>query len=171
MKTRSLWDDGRQSRENSDRFTQVSPFPALHVDAAPGLQVRYFRGNWLKLPDFSQLQPVSQATATGVGLETADTTALFGLVFEGYLQVPETDVYLFHLSSDDGARMYLNREEFIDYDGIHGPGIRKRPIALEKGLHPFRLVYFQRYGGRGLTLSWESNRIPLTEIGPENWKH
>ena len=106
-----------------------------------------------------------------VGLEAADTTALFGLVFEGYLEVPATDVYLFHLSSDDGAKIFLNREEFIDYDGIHGAGIRKRSVALEEGLHPFRLIYFQRYGGLGLTLSWETTGIPLQEIGPAHWAH
>ena len=171
MKTRSMLDDGKQSREASDRFVQAKPFPALHVDALPGLEVSYYRGNWDSLPDFGRLQPVRDGIATRIGLESADTTALFGLVFKGYLDVPETGIYLFYLSSDDGARMFLDGEEFIDYDGIHGAGIRKRAAALEKGLHPFSLVYFQRYGGLGLTLSWVTTEMPLAEIGPGNWKH
>jgi hypothetical protein len=171
IKTRNVFPDGTQSRENTFAFRKVDPLPAVNMEVKPGLKVSGYKGNWEKLPDFGQLQPEKNGISEKVDLEFSDTTALFGMVFEGYLEVPETDVYLFHLSSDDGARMYLNGEVLIDYDGIHGAGYRKATAALGKGLHSFRLVYFQRFGGQGLRLSWESRKMEYREISPENLKH
>ncbi len=171
LKTRSVWADGTKSRQNSLRFFQATPFPSIFVETANGLSVTYFEGTWDKLPDFDEMEPVNAGTAEKVDLAFSGTNELFGLVFEGYLDVPETDVYLFSLSSDDGARMYLDGEECIDYDGIHGAGFRKVSRALEKGLHPFRLVYFQRFGGLGLNLYWESQQLEYQEVNPEFWKH
>jgi len=78
---------------------------------------------------------------------------------------------LFYLVSDDGSRIYLDNNQLIDYDGIHGAGERKASVALMKGLHPFRLIYFQRYGGPGLKVLWESRKIRKSEITDKFRKH
>ncbi|MFH2041388.1 MAG: metallophosphatase, partial [Acidobacteriota bacterium] len=37
-------------------------------------------------------------------------------------------------------------------DGIHGMRAKTGAAALEKGLHPIELLYFQGKGGRGLKM-------------------
>ncbi len=170
LKAVAWFPDGDSSRVASYELTRVQPAPATTAATIPGLKVRFYQGNWDKLPDFAALSPARNSTVQKPGLEYARTDKHFGLVFEGYLDVPETGVYQVYLSSDDGGRIHLDNKELIDYDGIHGAGEKSAPAALEKGLHPFRLVYFQREGGLGLSVSWEGPGLPKQEIGVQYWR-
>ena len=42
-------------------------------------------------------------------------------------------------------------------------------MALEKGIHPIELQFFQAGGGDGLTLSWRIGDKSVTKIPAENW--
>ena len=86
------------------------------------------------------------------------------MVFKGYLNVPASAVYKIYVSSDDGGRLFLDGEQVIDYDGIHGMGEKTFTVALEKGFHPVEFHYFQHLGGKGIEISWESNDIAKEEI-------
>ncbi len=171
LKTFALWPDGQTSRINTYRIVKADPHPSIRQQVENGLQVSYYEGNWDSLPDFDALNPVQQGISVKPDLTFSNKEELFGLVFTGYLDIPQTAIYNIYLSSDDGGRVYLDEQVLIDYDGIHGPGIRKTSVALEEGLHVFRLAYFQRYGGLGLSLSWEGPGIEYQEIESKFWKH
>lgn len=165
LKAKSFWPDGDTSRTASFVVQKVVAAPASDVTAAKaGLKVRLYSGNWDKLPDFKNLTPVRSGVVPKIDLGFAKTDQLFGLAFEGYLDVPATGVYQIYLSSDDGARLSLNNKTLIDYDGIHGSGEMSAPAALAKGLHPVSLVYFQRQGGLGLKVSWEGPGMSRQEV-------
>ena len=171
IRTVAEFPDGTSSRVASYTIKKVTPAPAVSASAKPGIRVSFYEGNWNKLPDFATLKP-SRSTMTGKpDLSYARTDKHFGLVFEGYLDVPTTGVYMIYLASDDGGRIYLDENQLIDYDGIHGANERFAPVALEAGLHPFKLIYFQREGGLGLSVSWEGPGIPKSEITPAFWKN
>ncbi len=165
IKAKSYWPDGDTSRTSVFEIRKVAPVPAVTISAEkPGIKVAFYPGNWDKLPDFSTLTPVRTGIATKIDLGFAKTGQLFGLVFEGYLDVPVTGMYQIYLASDDGARITLDNNQLIDYDGIHGDAERSVSAALAKGLHPFKLIYFQRQGGLGLKLSWEGPGFAKQEI-------
>jgi hypothetical protein len=165
LKAKSFWPDGDTSRTASFEIRKVDPVPASQVTASKaGLHVNLYSGNWDKLPDFSKLTPVRSGTAGLMDLSFAKSTQFFGLMFDGYLDVPSTGVYQIYLSSDDGARMSLDGKQLIDYDGIHGSGEMTASAALAKGLHPVSLIYFQRQGGLGLKVSWSGVGIQKQEI-------
>ena len=92
-----------------------------------------------------------------VTLEPADTAELFGMRFTGYLRIPRAGVYTFTAVSDDGAGLW-----FGGHDAYHNVfwslGQSPKPtetagqIALQAGLHPITLTYFQAYGPRVLEL-------------------
>ena len=42
----------------------------------------------------------------------------------------------------------------VDNDGSHAEVSATGRIALEKGLHPFRLLYFEDYEGQALSWGW-----------------
>jgi hypothetical protein len=171
LKALCIWPDGKQSRVILFEIKKIEPRKSTILDASPGLNVALYEGNWEALPDYSLLTPVKSGIAPKVSLYFSDRSELFGMMFEGFLDIPETEVYIFYLKSDDGGRIYLDGNPLIDYDGIHGAGERKTSVALEKGLHPFRLIYFQRYGGLDLKVSWEGPGFSKSEISEKYFKH
>ncbi len=171
IKARTFWPDETKSRIVEYTIYRVSPIAAVQEDVESGLKTRYYEGNWDKLPDFENETIVKEFISRQVDIKNVTVNEYFGLEFEGFIEVPETDTYSITLSSDDGAIFYLHGNELINYDGIHGARERMASLALEKGLHPFKLVYFQRTGGLGLKLSWESQKFEKQEINQKYLKH
>jgi len=136
------------------KFTKVTPVASVSAEVQPGLHYRYYEGDWDQLPDFARLTPRTVGKLTGISLELKRERERYGIVFSGYLRVPADGVYRFSLSSDDGSRLFLGEQRLIDNDGLHGMQKRNGVVALEGGLHPIRIEYFNKTGGEGLTLSW-----------------
>ncbi|HEU5116412.1 MAG TPA: DUF1553 domain-containing protein, partial [Isosphaeraceae bacterium] len=121
------------------------------------LAYRFYRDSWDVLPDFDSIKHENEGTLPrgllDLGPRTRNTAV--GFVFEGELVVPDDGLYTFWLDSDDGSRLVLNGQVATVYDGIHGVGHEQIvEVPLKAGRVPFRLDFFQRYGGIGLRLSW-----------------
>ena len=136
----------------------------------PGLNYQYFEGIWGQLPDFSALKPLGKGISQSVDLSMKKRKADYGLVFKGYLQVPETGVYQFYLSSNDGSKMILSGKT-LSNDGLHGMDEKSMDIALAKGLHPVEIQFFQAGGGDGLKLEWKSKGKDRAIIDKSFFKH
>jgi len=152
---RSYWPDGAWSRVSSFGFAQVEPREAADVgDAQPGLVVDYFEqdGSWHRLPAFDSLTPAWTGTTRAISLAPARRSENYGLRFRGFIRVPATGVYGFHLSSDDGSRLLVDGRPVVDNDGIHGMAERSGWVALQAGMHVLEVLFFQGCCGVGLQL-------------------
>ncbi len=120
------------------------------------LRYRYYEGKWIKLPDFSKLQPA----ATGKIEDNKITLAPrkrhdeFGFVFEGSLNVPVDGEYQFSTSSDDGSRLLVDGNVVVDNDGVHGNRSRAGKVQLKQGAHRLEVQYFEGGGGETLEVFW-----------------
>ncbi|MBN2416517.1 chitobiase/beta-hexosaminidase C-terminal domain-containing protein [bacterium] len=153
IKTRCYYRDGGVSRVTSYRISKGTPVRAVTPEQTKaGLRVSLYEGGWNTLPDFASLEPAETLTASRVDLTDVTRLKEFGLVFSGFIKVPETGVYRFSLISDDGSRLSLDGREVILNDGIHGMRTRMFDTVLEAGCHPLTVHYFQNQGGLGLTL-------------------
>lgn len=95
----------------------------------------------------------------------------FGLRFNGYIDVPETGVYSFFFTCDDGGVLYIGGETIVDNDGQHSPILKSGQAALEKGMHPFQLDFIEAGGGYTLKLQYTLNGSAPKDI-PDSWfKH
>ncbi len=78
----------------------------------PGLEYRYFAGDWPSLASlphyFASLTPLATGTVDNFTLSPALTTTNFGLEFTGFIEVPRTGRYEFTLSSDDGSLLFVD---------------------------------------------------------------
>ena len=174
IKAKAYWPDGHASRTGSWTFAKVEPNPSITVGTLlPGLQLETYEhdGDWRQLPDFDALAPVDTRTAEELGLGVTDREELFGLRFRGYVDVPTTGVYGFHLSSDDGSRLTIDGEILVDNDGIHGDRRRSGYVALEAGPHEIEVIFFQGRGGVALELRFEGPGIEEQAVPAEMLGH
>jgi len=127
---------------------------------------RVYNGSWNKLPDFEKLKPVKTGEAkTGI----ADTNLSkkrdnFGIVIEGNLEIKKKGNYTFNLGSDDGSRLILNGKVVVDNDGVHGVKNAKGSVALEAGLVPIRIEFFEKGGGEHLSVDMSGPGIKKLQL-------
>jgi cytochrome c len=106
--------------------------------------------NWAAKPDFGGTVSKIHAYAEDFKELTED----FAMTFEGYLNIEEAGVYVLRLGSDDGSRLLLGKDEVINHDGLHGGTFKDMAVGLEKGLHPFKIEFFQGKGGRAVSFQY-----------------
>ena len=102
-------------------------------------------------------------------IEMRDREDLFALTFTGFIQVPETDVYEFRLTSDDGSVLRIHDRPIVLNDGSHAFVSATGKVALSRGLHSFTLLYWQGAEGKGLRL--EYRRRGQTDYTTPTLKH
>jgi hypothetical protein len=118
-----------------------------------------FRMNWPVRDRVDRLDagngpsPRKVGTTPTISLAPRDTNEMFGLQFRGFIRIPRTGVYTFTAMSDDGTRLWIGDETVLASLG-QSPATTETTgqIALQAGLHPFTLGYFQAYGPMALEL-------------------
>ncbi len=77
-----------------------------------------------------------------------------GMVWKGYLDIPETGGYRFWTESDDGSLLSIDGEMVVNNDGDHGPTEKTGIAYLQKGWHGIRIVYFNSGGNAMLKVRY-----------------
>lgn len=169
---RAIWPDSTASHVQRYVFTKTKALKGKGPKSGkPGLQAKLYEGAWDKLPDFNTLTPINTLTVNALKLDSVGRSENFGLVFEGWVEVPLTGVYTFHLRSDDGSRLAISGQTVIEHDGLHGMAEKTGSVALKKGTHSIRLDFFQKQGGLGLDCWWENDlgqRLEMKLLRMEN---
>jgi mono/diheme cytochrome c family protein len=88
----------------------------------------------------------------------------FAVRLDGFVNVPRDGEYQFHLTSDDGSRMWIDGKLVVDNDGIHSPLHRQGRVRLTAGLHPIRVGFIQGNGGAELLAEIEGPGLPRQQI-------
>jgi tetratricopeptide (TPR) repeat protein len=137
---------------------------------APGLQVACYevdpKAKLRALPDFGTLAPGRETTAESVSARPASRGEHVALRFTGYILVPRSTGYRFHLRSKDGSRLLIGETEVVNHDGTHGANERAGVVNLKAGYHPLTVLYFCGQGAPEVRLNWESYGIPKQEVPP-----
>ncbi|MEI7664401.1 MAG: alpha-L-fucosidase, partial [Bacteroidota bacterium] len=135
-------------------FVKADPMSPQDPERAmyPGLRYSYYEGAWDSLPDYSLLKPVAEGIVPDFVFTPRNQDDLFSFVYSGFILVPETSVYIFYTSSDDGSRLYIDDKPVVDNDGLHGLAEKSGTIALAKGYHKIRVAYFERTGSDNLVV-------------------
>ena len=80
----------------------------------------------------------------------------FGYIFNGWIRIPERGVWEFMTKSDDGSMLVIGDRKVVDNDGSHASVMATGRVALEAGLHPYTLMYFEDYEGQDLSWGWRA---------------
>ncbi|MCJ7692820.1 MAG: PA14 domain-containing protein, partial [Sedimentisphaerales bacterium] len=168
IKARTFWPDGTQSDVAELSVEKVKLRRPQKVSGLKlGLKYAYFEDaeeQWDKLPDFNELEPETSGIATGCDLSYARRDGYFGLVFEGFINVPYDGIYTFYTNSDDGSKLYIGSTEVVSNDFSHPMSEESGQIALSAGVHPFKVIFYQGMGGKGLEVTCQGPGIEKRQI-------
>ncbi|HET7118681.1 MAG TPA: family 20 glycosylhydrolase, partial [Hanamia sp.] len=115
-----------------------------------GLKCTYYIGGFKDTKNMTSVAPSQTFNVNSIEVPSDVNAPAFGLQYRGYIDVPETGIYSFYLTSDDGSVLFIDGKTVVDNDGLHSAIERSGEIALEKGLHLFSLNFIE--GGGGYTL-------------------
>jgi hypothetical protein len=164
----AVFDAGRKSETVSRTYERVSPRdPVEPGKPVQGLEWKSYAGNWEVLPDFGRLKPVARGNTPEISLEMAPSKDYFGMVYAGYVKVPEDDVYTFHAVSDDGSAVYVDGETVVLNDGIHGIREEEGQIALKKGFHELEIHFFDNWYDEFLEIYISGTKTKRTRLKGE----
>lgn len=84
----------------------------------------------------------------------------YGLVWEGWLDVPRDGKYTFHYDTDDGGAVTVNGKEIITRNYV-GPAGKptKKSIQLKKGRADIKIEYYELSGQEFISLAWEGPKM------------
>lgn len=153
------------SRIYSIKATKAVLQPAVPVrPSQQGVTYTYYEGEYHQVADLLKAKALEQGVMSEPSIAGAKQADHFGYIFEGYLSIPADGIYEFATRSDDGSVLYIGGEKVVDNDLSHAAIEATGRIPLQKGYHPFRLLYFEDYEGEHLSWSW---RIPgATKVEP-----
>lgn len=147
---------------------QMSYLPATTTKAGkPGVTYTYYEGKFKSTADVLKAQPVKEGTFRNFSIKEAAADDHFGYQFRSLINIPEKGVYKFHIYSDDGARLFIDGQEVIDNDGSHSAGEATGKVALEKGFHEIRVIYFEDYMGQALEIGITGKNLPKQVLPDE----
>jgi len=157
--------DSNAPRPYDRQLVPASPPGAV----VPGVEWNTYEGTFPWVPDFEILKPVASGTANQARLEKNVGDRDGGMLFNGYLKVPQDGDYTFYLTADTGALLRIHDMTVLDADyGYSGGKEISGNIRLQAGLHAFRLYYahWNSVPPR-LDFSWSGPGLPKAII-PSN---
>ncbi len=163
-----LMPGGKFSNTVSASFEKMQYLEPLKTKKyGPGVSYLYYEGEFSSAKKIDELE-IYNGIVNNIRLPEDRTKNFFAVAYSGYFKVPEDDVYTFHLTSDDGAMLYIHSKPVVDNDGFHWSDTKSGKIALKKGLHPFKLNFFQAKYGHNLNLQVETSNMEKQKV-PDSW--
>lgn len=136
------------------------------VPVVSGVEWKAYEGAFQWVPNLELLKAKASGTAAQPDLSKRTRDGEIGMLFTGYLKIPQDGDYTFSIKADTGALLRIHDATVVDADfGYVSGNEANGSIKLKEGLHPFRLYY--AHGGKGkqeLKLSWSSKGGPMQPI-------
>lgn len=134
-----------------------------------GVTFAFYKNSFKSVSEMDSATPTETGETRSLGLQQfakkIDLKEPFGVIYEGFVNVPNDGIYDFQLNADDGAVLQIDGETVVDNDGLHTAQIKSGVVPLRKGFHRFKLKYFQGSGDYNLNLRWGLKGQGLSGIG------
>jgi hexosaminidase len=140
------------ARARIARATWQEPVTVRADTLQPGLAYAYLEGKFRSADEVREGKPFRVGTVTDVALRGDERPEDYGVRLSGLLCVPRDALYVFYLSSDDGAKLRVAGDVVVDHDGQQRESEKQGQIALRAGCHAIEVVFFQASGDAALNL-------------------
>lgn len=132
----------------------LKPLPS--VPSQPGVRYRYYEGVFGRVADIASGKYAGEGVMPEPSIADAPREDHFGYIFEGLIRIPKRGVWEFTTKSDDGSVLLIGGRKVVDNDGSHASVSAAGRIALEEGVYPYTLLYFEDYEGQDLSWGWKA---------------
>lgn len=157
------------SRTLTIKATKAELLPAINTNTKRnGTAYKYFEGEFHRVADLEKAKVIEKGIMPETSIKNAKQADHFGYIFEGLINVPADGVYTFGTKSDDGSVLYIDGKKVVDNDGSHAAIVATGRIALKKGMHTYKLLYFEDYEGEHLSWEWQVPGKDKPEYIPGN---
>ena len=134
-----------------------------------GISYAYYEGEFTHTDHLkSKGKMKDKGVMATISIKDAPAEDHFGYDFKGLINIPEKGVYNFSCFSDDGSLLYIDGKVVVDNNGSHSAERATGRIALDKGYHDIRLIYFEDYMGQELRVLVSSKNIK-EQVLPSSW--
>ncbi len=169
-------DNAGKTDSRSETIQALGPADIVSADPDPGevargLNYRVFLGDPSVengLPRLETLTPIKNGRIGHLDFFIAERDNLYVIVYQGYLQIPETGAYAFRMRNRNGTRFYLSDTLVFETDYPHND-VHERLIALEEGLHSYRFETAY-HPEEGTFLQWNTNDLTWAPPGTDLYR-
>ena len=169
MKSWDKW--GQAYKTSTVDFTREKALTALNIDKlSKGLKFKKFNGRFSRIPEMDKMSAVANGFVNNYNPRTAAKQQHeFALQYDGYIKVPQTGLYTFHLKSDDGSRLTIGGKKVVELNILsdRDPWESKGSIALSTGLHKLKIDYFQNKIHSLLNIKYSVDGGPVKSVTPD----
>jgi len=92
----------------------------------------------------------------------------FGVVYDGYINVPADGNYTFYTTSDDGSSLMIDGVLITDNDGAHGESEEAGYVKLAAGLHKVKVQYYNGSSDFAFAVAVEGPGLKKQAV-PKDW--
>ena len=141
--------------------------PGLALDERAlrqGVQVQSYLGTWNWVPDFTGMTEEGSSLSENINLDLLPAQKDSGLLFSGYLRIPEAGDWTFEGEATGGFIFKVHNKLVIDGDYQYEGAPLSGTVRLTKGIHPFRLYYRTVVGRPDLSLKWQGPNIRMSPL-------
>lgn len=133
-----------------------------------GVAYTYYEGPCKAIAQIPNCKKISEGTMNTISIEEAPVKDHFAYDFRTFIQIPERGVYRFYTYSDDGSKLFIDGKQVVDNDGGHGARKMEGKIALDKGFHELRVLYFEDYMGETLEVGFCGRNYPSAPLAEKD---
>ena len=163
-----------ESNESSAEVKMYKLLPSLNFVQAPkpDLQVQLLSIQGKYTVEKVQNGVVEKTgTASNFELDPECRSGACGMIWTGYLNIPQKGGFKFWTESDDGSALYIDNELVVNNDGDHGSEEKSGLAYLQKGWHTIKVVYFNSGGGSDFKVWYAAVGQPKKGIPDEIMAH
>ena len=148
--------DGLPAPYSQSRTLQEDRSAAAPSALKPGCWFTYHTANFKRVDQIEGDPPEDFGILAAPSIDAAPAEDHFAYMFSGFIDIPEEGAWQFRTVSDDGSALYIDGVCVLDNDGSHTPTPVEGQITLTKGIHSFRLLYFDDEGDQFLEWAWKA---------------
>ena len=150
-----------------DDLNSKAFLPAQNVTPTKnGVSYTYYEGAYKHIADFPHAGKKVKEGVKPNFLISDSAKDHFAYDFKALINIPERDVYIFRLTCDDGAQLYIDGKLIVDNGEAHSVDkVASGKVSLEKGFHHIRVIHYENYMGERLDITFETRNVPAQSIG------
>lgn len=132
---------------------------------APGLQYKYYEGNFNTQPDdYTQYVLLKAGVVNNLSLTPRIKDDNFAFYYYGFFKAPANDIYTFYTTSDDGSKLYIDSDLVVNNDGAHASVEKSGNILLKEGYHQLVIKFSEQGGGQELSAAFKTSDIAKSNL-------